>query len=201
MAMAKCKHRVTTTQFRPDTGEAVAERCSTTFGCGATLSLGPADEPLLDLRAAKWISVVGGLRDNESMYLLDVGLAITSGDQDDAWSWDISRSIAEQLAETARVDAAADELEVALCNDCDDPVHDGECSAAYESSRDAEPDCRDEDESVDVAIVTLDRGNGPEPVAQSYVSPRYPAIGLRADAEVCACTGEALRSETCEVAP
>lgn len=133
-------------------------------------------------------------------YELSTHVDIDARDRN-AWSWDPSRPIAEQLAETARVDAAADELEVALCNDCDDPVHDGECSAAYESSRDAEPDCRDEDESVDVAIVTLDRGNGPEPVAQSYVSPRYPAIGLRADAEVCACTGDALESEACEVAP
>ena len=54
-----------------------------------------------ELRVAEVIACHGGLADNENVYLLDGGIAITTGDQDDALSWDISRPLAEQMVEDA----------------------------------------------------------------------------------------------------
>jgi hypothetical protein len=49
------------------------------------------------------IAVHGGLAEGEALYELPLGShRISTGDQGDAWAWDISRPLAEQLAETAR---------------------------------------------------------------------------------------------------
>jgi hypothetical protein len=46
------------------------------------------------------------LADGEDLYELPLGShRITTGDQGDAWAWRVDRTIAEQLAETARDDA------------------------------------------------------------------------------------------------
>lgn len=131
---------------------------ATCTDCGATLSLGPSnDDPVAVQHEVRAAGRLGQGADIWSYGPTFVGgvLLFTASAPDD-WSWDISRPIAEQLAEPARVDAGA----------------------------------------LEVTITTLDRGNGPEPVASSFVSPGYAA-----DVCVCACTGDALLSETCEVAP
>lgn len=164
----RCRHTILEVTKNADC-QTVALRCK---ACGVQLSLGASnDEPgavLIEMRAAE-------LEDTEHWGPIDVsnrerwgiedhqrddssddhGYALTgeyiagflsaeieshgsSATRDaSAWSWDISRPIAEQLAETARVDAAS---------------------------------------ALDLRHV------------EAYES-------------VCACTGDALESETCEVAP
>ena len=82
------------------------------------------DSEHTELRVAEIIACHGGLSPEESVYVLPGGdICITAGDQDDAWAWDISRPLAEQLDETAADDAAADALENDLPVDhVDEPV-------------------------------------------------------------------------------
>lgn len=90
--LAQCDHR-----GRVNLGTHL--RCAV---CKQLLSLGEANEPEVDIAAGR-IAAQGGLADGENLYELPLGShRISTGDQGDAWAWDISRPLAEQLAETAR---------------------------------------------------------------------------------------------------
>lgn len=51
----------------------------------------------IDLKIAEVIALHGGLAPDEHLYVLDGGIAITTGDQDAAWDWDRSRPLREQM--------------------------------------------------------------------------------------------------------
>lgn len=75
-------------------------------------------------------------------------------DDASAWAWDISRPIAEQLAETAEWDAAADRIVAMDRRDRLDAME-------YELTRDAELDLRNEDgPEVERIMAEMERGNG-----------------------------------------
>lgn len=126
--------------------------------CEATLPLGPSnDEPAAvqqEMRAAEMLSTYhsAGLA---HFVVYDFGNGCFSiYDQAEiqptalAWAWDISRPIAEQLAETLRVDAEADEVaaavaeilgdaDLAACDSCEAPFgrNDGACVDGKGSER------------------------------------------------------------------
>jgi hypothetical protein len=133
--------------------------------CGATLPLGPSndDSPAvpIEMRAAEigGCGFMGKLRsDDEKTGWSDHWLShdlddedpagwlaswlgreiAIGGDDSTAWAWRTDRPLAEQLAETTEWDAAADRI-VAMDR------RDATAALEYELTRDAEPDCRDED--------------------------------------------------------
>jgi hypothetical protein len=138
------------------------------YACRQQLSLGNADEPHADVSAGRFVAMNSPVSHDWNLYLLDGGsIAITSNDQDNAWSWDPTRTIAEQIDECLdEYYSAAAEPE----GPSEDPQREVQTESfdamEYEITRAAEPDCRDEDDEVDQSAV-------------------------------CACTGDQLQAETC----
>lgn len=127
----QCEHPVDMYEFRD--GEPVSRYCPVTFGCGALLPLGPAND--LDLHVQHEIAAaeivarmqtggpnmtnaeLDGYNGDDSSPFYDLAgwhigwlAAEATHDHSDGWAWDVSRPIADQLAETALVDAEADGL-------------------------------------------------------------------------------------------
>jgi hypothetical protein len=133
--MRRCKHE------RAVRVEMVVVETYECVKCGAkgVRSMGHADEPEPDVSAGRIVAMSSPVSHNWNLYLLEGGaIAITAGDQDNAWGWDPTRTIAEQLDECLseyRAEAASfDAIE-------------------YEIARAADPDCRDEDDGVDQSAV------------------------------------------------
>lgn len=111
--MPRCNHKTTRYDWGRDASGAEVAIARWCLGCGARLSLGPSnDEPAavqLEMLAAIHL---GHPRDLPDAWDAGGGM-VEFGFSDripEAWSWDISRSLAEQFAEVARADAAADRL-------------------------------------------------------------------------------------------
>src|ERR1044071_5086779 len=137
--------------------------------CGETLSLGPAtDVPLAvehEIAAAALAAELAATGFGRMTHAEDAGfdgdesspfahlaawhVGWLAGeifhDHSDGWDWDVSRPLADQLAATARDDAAADAL-VASGQPTEVAAQELFGAAGYEATRAAEPDIRDEDD-------------------------------------------------------
>jgi hypothetical protein len=172
--------------------------------CGETLSLGPANDALLavehEIAAAAIAAELladgfarmtnaedAGFDGDEASPFVDLAAwhggwlaAEIANDHSDGWDWDISRPVAEQLAETAENDAAAEALLAQMANQpccgqeptqvaAQEMFGDGIVvdldqtdisAAAYEAQRAAEPDIRDEDDHETTCAVTRSADHG-----------------------------------------
>lgn len=173
-AAARTVHRFECSSLRD--AQLMAPSLITCKACDERLSLGPANDSVKPAPLPR--REMANFRDA------------------DAWSWDISRPIAEQLAETARVDAAASFVATQLAID-----QSSADEAEYEASRAAESDCRDEEDEPTWPLGAKDPNEDAmrDPAVTAHNAEAIAQRSLVASPEVCACTGDALRSETCEV--
>lgn len=124
-----------------------------------------------------------------------------------AWSWDISRPIAEQLAETARVDAAAED---ALCLKSQHDSDPGKLAQLMADDGHTAETIRQYTGLLGFVVETDHAdgcADGPYRIGRCEMCDTEtdfdvgPMAQVADPLAVCACTGDALRSETCEVAP
>jgi hypothetical protein len=137
-------------------------------------SLGPSNDDNIgdDLHVAEIIATHEGLRAGDNIYVFvdSSGFFISTGDQDEAYAWDISSPLAEQLAETAADDAAAGRTVAALAAGIVDAggtlPYGGSVCASASPEADAAPDHSGNEASTGTACTcghsVEEHGNDPE---------------------------------------